>query len=112
MGEGVMKVSADTFYNACGCRSAGECDHNTFSEIKALEALIDHFAEAVKDKLRKKYLQGYKGWDDENWTTERLREDMADHLYKGDPVDIGAFAAFLWNRMPGRLFERVKESSP
>lgn len=67
-------------------------------EGKSLEMLVDAFAEAMKAKLRKKILEGYKGWDDPKWTREKIVEALKAHLEKGDPVDIANFAAFIWNR--------------
>ena len=93
-----MKVCAEQHFRPCGCRSVGECGHNTFIEIDALIALVDAFAMAIKKKLQRKLMEGYSGWDDPTWTPDNIRAALIAHMEKGDPVDIGAFAAFLWNR--------------
>ena len=73
------------------------------AEAMALDALVDAFAKDMKVKLRKKYKRdGYSGWDDPDYT-DNLKDGLSDHLYKRDGrehvdwVDIGNFAAFLWN---------------
>lgn len=60
--------------------------------------LIDRFATALKAKLhrtREKY-----GYQDEPWAkpslVDAMREDLYRHLEKGDPLDVAAYAAFLW----------------
>lgn len=92
---------------ACGCRSAGECEHNTFVEGRALTALVrayveahgidDEFAERMRSKLwSKAYRDGYSGWDDPA-NEPYIRESLARHEAKGDPVDVENLRAFLWN---------------
>tara|TARA_Y100000815_G_scaffold221805_1_gene208185 strand:- start:82 stop:1134 length:1053 start_codon:yes stop_codon:yes gene_type:complete len=60
--------------------------------------LVDRFAAALKEKLaasERKY-----GWTDE-WTKddwqERCQRSLVEHLAKGDPRDVAAFAAFMWH---------------
>jgi len=61
------------------------------------KGLVLSFAEAVAEKLHaaeKKY--GYSnGWKNTDWMNE-CRKDLLSHLYKGDPLDVAAYAAFLW----------------
>lgn len=60
---------------------------------------VDKFAEAMKAKMAKQRAKGYSGWDDENqFPAERLQSMLANHVAKGDPVDVGNFAMMLWNR--------------
>ena len=60
--------------------------------------LVDRFAHALKQKLlasQKKY-----GWSD-NWMRpdwkEECQESLAQHMAKGDPRDVAAYAAFCWH---------------
>lgn len=64
----------------------------------ATSDLVDRFAVALKEKLaasERKY-----GWTDEwakdDWQ-ERCQRSLAEHLAKGDPRDVAAFAAFMWH---------------
>ncbi len=59
--------------------------------------LVKDFAEALMVKLLKaqeKY--GYAdSWIYPNWMDE-CRQELRDHTEKGDPLDVAAYAAFLW----------------
>jgi hypothetical protein len=59
--------------------------------------LVRDFAEALALKLyeaQKKY--GYSNnWQDSSWM-DKCREDLQEHLKKGDPRDVAAYCAFLW----------------
>lgn len=61
--------------------------------------LIRDFALALAAKLRRaeeKY--GYDiGWLTEDWESD-CRRDLVSHITKGDPLDVAAFAAFMWRR--------------
>lgn len=100
-------ITVQSMIEPCGCRSAGECGHNTFAEGEALAALVrayaeahgidDDFAERMRAKLwSKAYRDGYSGWDDPA-NEAGIRESLARHEAKGDPVDIENLKAFLWN---------------
>lgn len=107
-----MKHSVEQHMRGCGCRSVGECDHNTFAWMKALDALVDDFAGAMKKKLRKKFVEGKQGWDDPEWSLGSMRQQLVEHAGVSfdwettrvqapesiDPVDVANFAAFMWNR--------------
>lgn len=60
--------------------------------------LVDRFAVALKAKLAKaeqKY--GYSDdWLKTDWKGELL-ESLAEHVFKGDPVDVAAYCAFAWH---------------
>ncbi len=60
--------------------------------------LVASFAEALAAKLReseKKY--GYNNaWKARGWF-DSCRTQLLSHLYKGDPRDVAAYAAFLWH---------------
>lgn len=59
--------------------------------------LVDAFAAALKTKLRRAEIKyGYEvGWRADNWETG-CRRDLSSHVLKGDPLDVGAYAAFCW----------------
>ncbi|WP_024517100.1 hypothetical protein [Bradyrhizobium sp. Tv2a-2] len=63
-----------------------------------LEALVSKFSAALLEKLRtaeKKY--GYNNdWMRDNWEAE-CQKHLAEHLAKGDPRDVAAYAAFCWH---------------
>jgi hypothetical protein len=87
---------------SCGCRSAGECEHNNWVEEHALDALVDAFAAEMKAKLRRKYWRdGYTGWDDPSnrpIIEQKLREHVGRLLAGWDQaVDVANLAAMLWN---------------
>jgi len=99
-----MKHTTAKYYEnhnvKCGCRSVGECTHGTFAEIQALEEMVDAFVKEMKAKLRKKYMEGFTGWDDPVWVEngETLTR-LIDHAKEENPdmVDVANFAAFIWN---------------
>lgn len=91
-------ITSESCRKPCGCRSVGECSHNTFAELDALDAMVDAFAVAMKAKLRKKWREGQRGWDDRE--CERgIRNALAWHVERGQgqEVDIANLAAMLWN---------------
>lgn len=61
-------------------------------------ALVGRFAHALAAKLsaaEKKY--GYTdGWMRNDWMDE-CRRKLAEHVGKGDPLDVAAYCAFLWH---------------
>lgn len=63
-----------------------------------LADLVSRFSAALLEKLRAaeaKY--GRKDdWLDPNWETDCQRQ-LAEHLTKGDPRDVAAYAAFCWH---------------
>lgn len=93
-----MRHAKKDFISHCGCRSVGECNHNTFAEIQAMEAMVDGLTVQMKSKLKRKYLEGRSGWDDPSWTVDEIKAALVAHVEKGDPVDIANFAAFWWNK--------------
>jgi hypothetical protein len=60
--------------------------------------LVDRFAFALKEKLLES--QSKYGWTDDwakgDWQ-DRCTQALCDHLAKGDPRDVAAFAAFMWH---------------
>lgn len=61
--------------------------------------LVRDFALALAAKLlRAEKEYGYNiGWLTEEWESE-CRRDLLKHIAKGDPLDVAAFAAFMWRR--------------
>lgn len=95
-----MQFTEDQYRKPCNCRSVGECSCNTFAWKKALDAMVDSFAEQMKAKLSRKALEGKTGWDDPNWTPDMIKQNLIEHVEKenGDMVDVANIAMFLWNR--------------
>lgn len=60
--------------------------------------LVQRFATALADKLRKAELKyNYAdGWSDPEWE-DRCKQQLIDHVIKGDPRDVAAFCAFMWH---------------
>lgn len=88
----------------CNCRETS-CIHslgaalvNLDAERAQLRQLVADFAEELEAKLLAKLSAGRAGWDEEEWTVEQIKAALVDHVDKGDPVDVAAFAAFWWNR--------------
>ncbi|NEK42831.1 hypothetical protein GR250_15530 [Rhizobium leguminosarum] len=60
---------------------------------------VDRFALAMKAKLAAKRAEGYGGWDDpERCSIALLYQLLAEHVAKGDPVDVGNFAMMIHQR--------------
>lgn len=91
-------ITAESLRVSCGCRSVGECHHNTFAETNAFEAVVDQFAEAMKRKFRAKWIEGRSGWDDPA-NAAGIRAGMIDHANRGpgQEIDVANMAAMLWN---------------
>lgn len=91
-------ITVESFHKPCGCRSVGECHHNSFAGLDALDALVDAFAAEMKRKLRRKALEGRSGWDDPA-CAEGIRAAMLEHAHRGpgQEVDVANLAAMLWN---------------
>ena len=69
----------------------------TSPDAWVLDNTIQQFAKALAFKLAKaeeKY--GWGGaWLEES-CVPAMREDLRKHIEKGDPLDVAAFAMFLW----------------
>lgn len=95
-------ITVNSLYQSCGCRSVGECEHINWVEERALDALVDAFAEAMKAKLRQKYWRdGHTGWDNpcnRQIIVEKLQEHVRREVAgQSQEVDIANLAAMLWN---------------
>lgn len=58
---------------------------------------VGRFAKALANKLRAaKDKYGYTdGWASSGWE-EQCRASLMEHIGKGDPIDVAAFAMFMW----------------
>ena len=74
-------------------------------ESEELSRLVAEFGEAMRQKLWRKFREGYRGWDDDSdreHVIENLRTKLKDHVRRyeaGDRwqlVDIANLAAMLW----------------
>lgn len=54
----------------------------------------EKFSTAMAEKLHKKYVEGYSGFD--SCTEAQLSAMLYEHLPKGDPVDVANFCMFLF----------------
>lgn len=60
---------------------------------------VRDFSNAMLDKLEAKLNDGRYGWHDPaECSIEHLCVLLADHIRKGDMVDIGNLAMMIWNR--------------
>ena len=58
--------------------------------------LVDDFAFELKMKLvRAMERKGKSGWESPDWKDECIKE-LLQHVAKGDPLDVAAYAAFCW----------------
>ena len=94
-----MKIKTEDFVRRCNCRSVGECNCNTFSEMDALEALVKQFSKVMLSKLKQKLIKdGYAGWDSpKQWSRQEAINCLEDHVEKNDMVDVANFAMLAWN---------------
>lgn len=96
-------ITTDDFHVRCGCRSVDECFCNMGAGTKALEALVRKFGKPMMAKLRRKYMEGFHGWDDpkkfpDEILEQKLREHAERPLTAENVVDIANFCAMIWNR--------------
>jgi len=52
----------------------------------------------MQAKLLKQMDKGRNGWDDKNWTLADIKNQMIEHVKKGDMIDVANFAMFHWNQ--------------
>ena len=71
--------------------------HCNCQERNALCKLVDAFASEMKKKLLQSLDRGKSGWDDSSWERKDALSQLAEHIKKGDMVDVANFAAFIWN---------------
>lgn len=76
-------------------------------ELK-LCAAVAMFADKMRQKLLEKSRQGYEGWD--TCSVERLACMFADHLPKGDPIDLANFLMMLEYQGHGVTVSRVTKA--
>lgn len=65
---------------------------------KITDDLVDRFAVAMRDKLAKAEVKyGYTDeWLEADWE-QSCRDQMNEHIRKGDPTDVAIYAAFMWH---------------
>jgi hypothetical protein len=69
------------------------------SEQHSDDIAVDRFAAAMKTKLAEKRGDGRSGWDNpEACSVDDLNYMLIQHLFKGDPIDIGNFAMMIHQR--------------
>jgi len=83
------------------CKHAAKVDVDAVLQARAhdpLADLVSRFSAALLEKLRAaeaKY--GYKNdWLRSDWEA-KCQKHLAQHLIKGDPRDVAAYAAFCWH---------------
>src|SRR6202035_3868374 len=71
-------------------------DENDFSD--PLAHLVNHFSAALLEKLRAAEVKygRHDDWLDPNWKADCQRK-LVEHVAKGDPLDVAAYAAFCWH---------------
>ena len=73
------------------------------TESEKLDAAVDEFSVAMKERLREKMKEGWKGWDDPNATLDiELVNGIKNKANSPDPdyqtVDIANLCMMLWRR--------------
>lgn len=58
-------------------------------------AAVDDFAAVMKRKLEMARAKGRKGWQTAD--PEDLRQQLREHIDKGDPIDVAVYCMFLWH---------------
>lgn len=72
---------------------------NLLGSARADNLGVRRFASAMRRKLSKKRREGRRGWNvPMECSQERLAVLLAEHVRKGDPVDIANLAMMIWNR--------------
>jgi hypothetical protein len=68
------------------------------------EDLVNRFSVALKEKLLAAQVKyGYSNsWRNTDWL-EQCRDDLRNHVEKGDPLDVAAYCAFLWHHGEGTV---------
>lgn len=69
-------------------------------EMPALDELLDKFARQTRARVFAEFMAGRTGWDRDAWTEEHVRIAIFNQMDKPDPdpLDLAAFAAFLWHK--------------
>lgn len=71
-------------------------ERSDVEETLALYTTVARFNQVMKHKLLKKYGEGKRGWDDPA-ILDFLKKSLAEHVGKGDMVDVANLAMFIWN---------------
>jgi len=83
---------------------------NKMEEFDKIDKAVDEFAAVIKYRMKQKYVEGYRGWDEQypiEYICKELRDDACDlvkmHASYGYPtvckdIDVGARAMMVWYR--------------
>jgi len=109
--KAVEQFLSDGMYGPEKCRLFGKLidDEKTLAMLFVIDTLraVDDddegladvlvcFVHEMAEKLLHKAVQGYNGWSAES--SSSLRQSIAAHLLKGDPVDVANIAMFWYER--------------
>ena len=99
MGNGTQKEHKEI---AQACWAIIAAEFPSIADVFApdeLEDLVEQFSAALLKKLKyKRDVEGRNGWNSDDWSTDDMWESMDYHIEKGDPVDVAAYAAFIYER--------------
>jgi len=72
------------------------------NEEQNLNNMVDELSRAMKTKLRGKLYQGYEGWDDSTFITNKeLHRRLKDAVKQRKYVNAANFSAMLYRRVGG-----------
>lgn len=79
---------------------AGTYDEGSLPSAREIDEIgVSRFTRIMRAKLAKKRRQGKGGWwDPDACSTEHLQRLLAEHVAKGDPVDVANIAMMLYCR--------------
>jgi hypothetical protein len=98
----LSRETAEALYDEALRQAAAEFD----------DGAVDAFAVDMKAKLARKRAQGRGGWHDpERCTVGELSEMLAEHVDKGDPLDVAIFAMMIHHR-GGRIAAPAEPENP
>jgi len=67
-------------------------------ELQELNGLVNVFCEGIKKRLQEKFDAGYRlTWKEPTKREEMLARLVSNAVDSEDMIDVGAFAAFVWN---------------
>ena len=99
-----MKFTTEMFYKGCNCVKCQcpcktVCSDESAAEILALSALVDSFAEEMKQELFKQHARGKRGWDNPRWPISEITDEAEIQLFNKQAVKAANYLAFSWNRL-------------
>lgn len=80
--------------------SVDDYEDKKLTEQEALSDCAEDFMNSVRYRVLEKFEAGYSGWSNPIFPTNDIKLFIKNELQKEelDPIDIAAFAMFLWNR--------------